>query len=74
MPEPAPTLAPKLPLILQQILKGYQKGAMGSSTNTAVQESLALSLGEFFAQVNASSHEVELKTKEQLAFVEELAW
>jgi len=46
---------------------------MGSSTNEPVQESLALSVGEFFAQANASSHEVELKTKEQLAFVKELA-
>jgi len=49
VPEPAPALVPELPLVLQQILKGYQKGVMGSSTNEAVQENLALSLGEFFA-------------------------
>jgi len=46
---------------------------MGSSTNEAVQENLALSLGEFFAQAHASSHEIELKAKEQLTLVEELA-
>jgi len=73
VPEPAPAPAPELPLVLQQILKGYQKRAMGSSTPEAVQENLALSLGEFLAQANASSHEVELKAKEQLALAEELA-
>jgi len=46
---------------------------MGSSTNEAVQENLALSLGEFFAQANASSREAELKAKEQMALAEELA-
>jgi len=73
VPEPAPAPAPELPLVLQQILKGYQKEAMESSTNEAVQENLALSLGEFFAHANVSSHEAELKTKEQLALAEELA-
>jgi len=62
-----------LPLVLQQILKAYEKGAMGSSTNEAVQENLALNLGEFFAKANACSHEAELKAKEQLALAEELA-
>jgi len=60
-------LASELPLVLQQILKGYQRGAMGSSSRKAVRESLALSLGEFL------SHEAEFKTKEQLALAEELA-
>ena len=46
---------------------------MGSSTNEAVQENLALNLGEFFAKANACSHEAELKAKEQLALAEELA-
>ena len=73
VPEPAPAPTPELPLVLQQILKGYRKGAMGSYTIEAVQKNLALSLGEFFAQANASSHEAELETKEQLALVEELA-
>jgi len=34
---------------------------------------LALNLSEFFAQAHTSSHEAELKTKEQLALAEELA-
>jgi len=34
---------------------------------------MALSLGEFFAHANASSHEAEWMTKEQLALTEELA-
>ena len=38
-----------------------------------MQESLALSLGEFFARAKSSSHEAELKTKEQQALSEELA-
>jgi len=46
---------------------------MGSSTNEAVRENLALSLGEFFAQVDTFSQEAESKTKEQLALAEELA-
>ena len=46
---------------------------MGSSTDEAVQESLALSLGEFFAHANSSSHKAELKTKEQQALAEDLA-
>jgi len=46
---------------------------MGSSTNEAVQENLALSLSEFFVQANTFSHEVESKAKEQLALAEELA-
>jgi len=71
VPVPAPAL--ELPLVLQQILKGYQKGAMGSSTDEAMQEILALSLREFFARANSSSHEAELKTKEQQVLAEELA-
>ena len=55
-PEPPCAPAPELPLILQQILKGYQKGVMGSSTNKAVRENLALSLSEFFAQADTFSH------------------
>jgi len=46
---------------------------MGSSNEKAVRESLALNFGEFFAQANAFSHEVESKAKEQLALAEELA-
>jgi len=38
-----------------------------------VQENLAFSLGEFFAQANTFSHEAESKAKEQLALAEELA-
>jgi len=34
---------------------------------------MALSLGEFFARANSSSHKVELKTKEQQALADELA-
>jgi len=71
--EPPLAIAPELPLVLQQILRGYQQGTMGSSTTEAVQENLALSFGEFFAHANSSSHEAELKTKEQLALAEELA-
>ena len=71
VPEPDPAL--KRPLVLQQILKGYQKGAMGSSNEKVVRESLALNLGEFFAQVDAFSHEAESKAKEKLALAEELA-
>jgi len=33
---------------------------------------MALSLGEFFARANSSSHEAELKTKEQQALIDEL--
>jgi len=73
IPEPAPTPAPELPLVLQHILKGYQKGAIGSSNEEAVRESLALSFGEFFTQDDAFSHEAESKAKEQLALAEELA-
>jgi len=72
-PEPAPAPAPEVPLVLQQILRGYQKGAMGSSTNEALQESMALSLGEFFARANSSSHENKMKTKEQQALADELS-
>jgi len=43
IPKLAPTL--ELPLVLQQILKGYQKGAAGSSAHEAVPESLTLSRG-----------------------------
>jgi len=39
--------APELPLVLQQILKGYQKGAIRSYTDEALQESMGLNLGEF---------------------------
>jgi len=46
---------------------------MGSSTDEALQESMALSLGEFLARANSSSHEDELKTKEQQALTDELA-
>jgi len=46
---------------------------MGSSNEKAVQESLTLSLGEFFAQADGFSHEVESKAKEQLDLAEELA-
>jgi len=60
-----------LPLVLQQILKGYQKGVMGSSNEKDARGSLALNLGEFFAQVDAFSHEAESKAKEQLALVKE---
>ena len=68
--------APKLPLVLQQILKGYQKGTMGSFNEKDAQESLRAwppSHGEFFAQADAFSHEAESKAKEQLALAEELA-
>jgi len=61
---PEPTPAPELPLVLQQILKGYQRGAMGSSSGEAVWESLALSLGEFLSQTDAFSHKEESKEKE----------
>jgi len=71
--ESVPELVPKFPLVLQQILKGYQKGAMGSSNNKAVRENLALSVGEFLAQADAFSHEAESKAKEQLALAKELA-
>jgi len=73
VPEPVPAPTPELPLVLQQILKGYQKRAMGSSTEEALQESMALNLGEFFARANSSSHEAELKTREQQALADELA-
>jgi len=69
VPEPAPAPAPEFPLVLQQILRGYQKEAMGSSIDEALQESMALSLGEFFARANSSFHKVELKTKEQQALM-----
>jgi len=71
--EPAPAPAPEVPLVLQQMLKVYQKGAMGSSTDEALQESMTLSLGDFFARSNSSSHEAEMKTKEQQALADELA-
>jgi len=45
---------------------------MGSSSEKVVRESLAVSLGEFFAQSDAFSHEAESKAKEQLALAEEL--
>ena len=72
VPEPAPAPTPELPLVLHQILKGYQKKAMGSSTDEALQESMALILKEFFARANSSFHEAELKTKEQQALADEL--
>jgi len=68
LPEPAP--ASKLHLVLQQILKGFQKGAMEGLSETVVRDSLALSLSEFFAQSDALSHEAESRVKEQLALVE----
>jgi len=46
---------------------------MGSSSGKAVWEILALSLGEFLSQLDAFSHEVESKAKEQMALAEELA-
>jgi len=67
---PPSTSSLELPLVVQQILKGYQKGAMESLSEMAVRESLTLSLSEFFAQSDALSHEMESKAKEQLALVE----
>ena len=46
---------------------------MGNSADEALQESIALSLGGFFARVNSSFHQVEAKTKEQQALIDELA-
>jgi len=71
-PEPVPTPAPELPLVLQQILKGYQKEAMGGSNEKVARESLAFNLSEFFAQVDAFSREAESKTKKQLALTGKL--
>jgi len=64
---PKPDPAPELPLVLQQIPKGYQKWAMGSSSEKAVWKSLAVSLGEFFAQTDTFSHEAESKEQEQFS-------
>jgi len=73
IPEPAPAPAPKLPLVLQQILRGYQQEAMGNSTDETLQESMTLSLGGFFARANSSTHQAEVKAKEQQALSDELA-
>jgi len=51
------------PLVLQQILKDYQKGATGNSSDEVVRENLALGLGEFLALADAFSHKAESKAK-----------
>jgi len=67
-PEPAPPLED--PSVLKQILKGFQKGIVEGLSETDVRESLALSLGEFFARSDALSQEAEARVKEELALAE----
>jgi len=73
VPELALAPAPELPLVLRQILQGYQRGPTGSLSDEAVQEKWALYLGEFLARANSSSREAEKKSQEHQALAEELA-
>jgi len=73
VPKPALAPAPELPLGLQQILRGYQQEAMGNSADKALQESMSLSLGGFFARATSYFHQAEAKTKKQQALTDELA-
>jgi len=72
VPEPTHAPALELPMVIQHILRGYQQETMGNFTDEALPESMALSLGGFLARTNSSSHQAEVKAKEQQALTEEL--
>jgi len=52
-PEPTPAPAPKLPRVVQHLLKGFQQVPPEGPTDEAVEESVAYSLGEFFSRASS---------------------
>jgi len=73
VPEPTLAPAPELPRIIQRILRGNQQEALGNIADKVLPESMTLSLGGLPARTNSSSHQAEVRDKEQQTLADELA-
>jgi len=72
-PEPTPAPAPKLPRIVQHLLKGFQQVLPGGPTDKAMEESVARSLGEYFSRASSWWQQTKARAKEYQALADELA-
>ena len=73
VPEPTPAPTPELPRVIQHILWGVQQEALGNLDDGTLPENMALSLGGVLARAIFSSHQAEVRAKEQQALANELA-
>ena len=72
IPEPTPAPAPELPRVIQCILRGYLQEAPRNLADEMLPEDMTLSLGGLLARANSSSHQAEVRAKEQQALADEL--